>query len=147
MFSVAWMEVMLLSTAFAYSRGRCCAVANLEVSLRTFTYTAAAQEKKFVFISYKCNGHFKSVFVLRGCGGRVKKGVGKKTGGRERCFLWGLFYWPVCGWEPETGPLLCRTALWDCFKDINTSFIGSLFHFRESKTAQKSVPYDTTPIS
>ena len=29
--------------------------------------------------------------------------------------------------EPETGPLLCRTALWDCFKDTNTaSFIGSV---------------------
>ena len=72
---------MLLSTAFAYSRGRCCAVANLEVSLRTFTYTAVAQEKKFVFISYKCNGHFKSVFVWRGCGGRVGRG---KEGGGEK---------------------------------------------------------------
>ena len=28
--------------------------------------------------------------------------------------------------EPETWPLLCRTALRDCFKDSKTSFIGSV---------------------
>ena len=41
---------MLLSTAFAYSRGRCCAVANyLEVSFRTFRdfiYTAVERERE-----------------------------------------------------------------------------------------------------
>ena len=107
MLSVAWMEVMLLSTAFAYSRGRCCAVTNyLEVSFRTFRdfiYTAVERERE-----------------------------------RERGILFhevsfiGRFVA-----EPETGPLLCRTVLWDCFKDTNTSFIGSVCHFRKSKTAQK----------
>ena len=49
----------------------------------------------------------------------------------EVCFI-GLFVA-----EPATRPLLCRTAQWDCFKDTNTSFIGSVCHFRTSKTAQK----------
>ena len=106
MFSVAWMEVMLLSTAFAHSRGRRCAVANLEVSFRTFRdfiYTAVERERE-----------------------------------RERGILFhevsfiGRFVA-----EPETGPLLCRTVLWHCFKDTNISFIGSVYHFRKSKTAQK----------
>ena len=111
MFSVAWIEVMPLRTAFALCRGSCCAVVNnLEVSFQTFRdfiYTAVAREKKFVIISYKCNGHFQSVFVWRGCRGDVegdgegiKKWVGKERE-REGCFLWGLFYWPVCGWARD----------------------------------------------
>ena len=43
--------------------------------------------------------------------------------------------------EPETGPLLRRTVLWDCFKGTNTYFIGSVCDFRKPKTAQK---YHTT---
>ena len=88
---------MPLRTAFALCRGSCCAVVNnLEVSFQTFRdfiYTAVAREKKFVIISYKCNGHFQSVFVWRGCRGDVegdgegiKKWVGKERE-REGCFL------------------------------------------------------------
>ena len=95
---------MLLSTAFAYSRGCCCAVANyLEVSIRTFRdfiYTAVAREReRDAFYEVSLIGQFVT--------------------------------------EPETGPLLCRTVLWDCFKDTNTFFIGSARHFCKSKTAQQ----------
>ena len=151
MFSVAWMEVMLLSADFAHSRGRRCAVANLEVSFRTLTYTAVAQEKSLFLFLTNVMGTLRACLcggdVEGGWGGGKERGEERDWRERERCFLWGLLYWPVCGWEPETGPLLCRTALWDCFKDTDTSFIGSVFYFRKSKTAQKSVPYDTTPIS
>ena len=45
---------MLLSTAFAYSRGRRCAVTNyLEVSFRTFRdfiYTAVEREREMLFL-------------------------------------------------------------------------------------------------
>ena len=95
MFSVAWIEVMPLRTAFALCRGSCCAVANnLEVSFqafRDFIYTAVVREKKFVIISYKCNGHFQTVFVWRGRGGGWwggKKVVGKE---RERGMLFMRF--------------------------------------------------------
>ena len=84
---------MPLRTAFALCRGSCCAVANnLEVSFqafRDFIYTAVVREKKFVIISYKCNGHFQTVLVWRGRGGGgegLKKGVGKERE-REGCFL------------------------------------------------------------
>ena len=94
MFSVAWIEVMPLRTAFALCRGSCCAVANnLEVSFqafRDFIYTAVVREKKFVIISYKCNGHFQTVFVWRGRGGGwggAKEGCGKGERERGGCFL------------------------------------------------------------
>ena len=118
MFSVAWIEVMPLRTAFALCRGSCCAVANnLEVSFqafRDFIYTAVVREKKFVIISYKCNGHFQTVLVWRGRGGDgegLKKGVGKERE-REGCFLWGLFYWPVCGWAGDWATVVSNTWLW-----------------------------------
>ena len=57
----------------------------------------------------------------------VKKGVRKETGGRERDAFYEVCFIGQFVAEPETGPLLCRTALWDCFKDTNTaSFIGSV---------------------
>ena len=92
MFSVAWIEVMPLRTAFALCRGSCCAVANnLEVSFqafRDFIYTAVVREKKFVIISYKCNGHFQTVFVWRGRGGDGEGGRRLwERREREGCFL------------------------------------------------------------
>ena len=71
------------------------------------------------FRAYLCGGG------VEGDGEGVKKGVGKE---RERGMLFMRFVL-FCEFvpEPETGPLLCRTALWDCFKDTNTaSFIGSV---------------------
>ena len=65
--------------------------------------------------------------------GREKEGERERErdGFYEVCFI-GQFVA-----EPETGQLSCRTAPWDCFKDTNTSFIGSVCHFRKSKTAPK----------
>ena len=115
MFSVAWIEVMPLRTAFALCRGSCCAVANnLEVSFqafRDFIYTAVVREKKFVIISYKCNGHFQTVVVWRGWRGGEEGGwEGERE--REGCFLWGLFYWPVSGWTRDWAIVVSNTWLW-----------------------------------
>ena len=117
MFSVAWIEVMPLRTAFALCRGSCCAVANnLEVSFqafRDFIYTAVVRENKFVIISYKCNGHFQTVFVWRGCGGGWgggEEGCGK--GERERDAFYEVCFIGQFVAEPGTGPLFCRTH--DC---------------------------------
>ena len=108
---------MPLRTAFALCRGSCCAVANnLEVSFqafRDFIYTAVVREKKFVIISYKCNGHFQTVFVWRGRGGGwggAKEGCGK--GERERDAFYEVCFIGQFVAEPGTGPLLCRTH--DC---------------------------------
>ena len=88
MFSVAWIEVIPLRTAFALCRGSCGAVANnLEVSFqafRDFIYTAVVREKKFVIISYKCNGHFQTVFVWRWMGRGWRRGWGRRERERER---------------------------------------------------------------
>ena len=121
MFSVGWIEVTPLRTAFALCRGSCGAVVNnLEVSFqafRDFIYTAVVREKKFVIISYKCNGHFQTVFVWRWMGRGWRRGWGRRERERERegCF-WDAFY-AVCFIgqfvaKPETGLLLCRTH--DC---------------------------------
>ena len=67
------------------------------------------------------------------CGGGVEGmwrgwGGGKEGGGeaeRERDAFYEVSFIDQFVAEPETGPLLCRTALWDCFRDTNTaSFIG-----------------------
>ena len=73
--------------------------------------------------------------VWRGCGAGgeggggkgVKKGGGEGERERERDAFYEVCFIGQFVAEPETGPLLCRTALWDCFKDTNTaSFIGSV---------------------
>ena len=63
---------------------------------------------------------------VEGDGEGVKKWVGKERE-RERDAFYEVCFIGEFVPEPETGPLLCRTALWDCFKDTNTaSFIGSV---------------------
>ena len=61
---------------------------------------------------------------VEGDGEGIKKWVGKE---RERDAFYEVCFIGRFVAEPETRPLLCRTALWDCFKDTNTaSFIGSV---------------------
>ena len=65
--------------------------------------------------------------MWRGCGGGgkgVKKGAGEGERERERDAFYEVCFIGQFVAEPETGPLLC--LLWDCFKDTNTSFIGSV---------------------
>ena len=66
--------------------------------------------------------------MSRGCGGGW--GGDKEVGGegeRERDAFYEVCFIGRFVAERETGPLLCRTALWDRFKDTNTaSFIGSV---------------------
>ena len=63
---------------------------------------------------------------VEGDGEGVKNWVGKERE-RGRDVFYEVSFIGQFVAEPETGPLLCRTALWDCFRDTNTaSFIGSV---------------------
>ena len=96
------------------------------------SFTQLSREKRSLLLFLtKVVGTFRACL----CGGMWRGGGGgwggdKEVGGegeRERDAFYEVCFIGQFVAEPETGPLLCRTALWDCFKDTNTaSFIGSV---------------------
>ena len=96
------------------------------------SFTQLSREKRSLLLFLtKVVGTFRACLcggMSRGCGGGW--GGDKEVGGegeRERDAFYEVCFIGQFVAEPETGPLLCRTALWDCFKDTNTaSFIGSV---------------------
>ena len=81
--------------------------------------------------------------MSRGCEGGW--GGDKEVGGegeRERDAFYEVCFIGQFVAEPDTGPLLCRTALWDCFKDTNTaSFYWLSVIFINLKLPQIALPY------
>ena len=85
--------------------------------------------------AYLCGGDIKGMWREGGEG--VKKGVRKETGGRERdAFYEVCFIGQFVGESQRPGHCCVERHYQGCLKDTNTSFIGSVFHFRESETAQ-----------